>query len=443
LFAKVKKYRWSIIILSVIFLIMFLLNWKTLYVADDYVYRFVYQSPSPTAIPHQQRITTWLIPESMWNHYQLWNGRILAHSIVQFFMQFNSKIPFDISSSLIYVLLLVFMDKIAVNLSGKQHNAFILPLIFGFTWFFIPYFGQTVLWLSGSGNYLWMSVIYLGFIIFNLKNRQSSFTNIFSAIVLGFLTGATNENSGPAAVLIVLLFMFQRLIMEYRVSLVSSISVIFSGLGFAVMMLSPGTQTRGTVHRDWSIFQKNLAGIYKLTFDKWLGIYLLLAVLLIVAIIMKRVTAATIFSAIFFLIGHLAAVYAMAFSPEYPERTFFGGVIFLGIAVFILVYAIIGDWQRSTAALSVIVMGMFAISFGPAYHDINLSYHQMQVEYQMIYHAAETKDKKARIPLMTMSQSRYNANYGVIALDTPPTALMNLWEAKFFGVNEISGYRVK
>lgn len=422
---------------------MLLLNWKTLYVADDYVYRFVYQSPSPTAFPHQQRISTWLIPYSMFNHYQLWNGRFVAHSIVQYFMQFNSKVPFDICSSLIYVLLLLLMNKLSVYLSGKKHNAFILPLIFGFTWFYIPYFGQSVLWLSGSGNYLWMSVIYLGFILYNLKVRTVNFSNILGAIVLGFLAGASNENSGPAAVLIILLFMVKRLIQEHKISLVSTISVIFSGIGFITMMLSPGSQSRGNIHRTWTLIQKNFAGIYKLTFDKWVWIYLLMAVLLIVGVVLKKINIDTIWAVLFFLIGHLAAVYAMAFSPEYPERTFFGGVIFLGIALFILVYSVFSELTWTTVALSAVITVMFGISFGPAYKDINLSYHQMRTQYQIIYQAEQTKDKSARIPLMTMQKSKYNANYGVIALDTPPTALMNQWEAKFFGLNQISGYRVK
>lgn len=97
---------------------MLLLNLKTLYVADDYVYRFVYQSPTPTDVIHPERINTFLIPHSMWNHYLLWNGRFVAHSIVQYFMQFNSKVPFDICSSLIYVLLILLMNKFSTKLSN-------------------------------------------------------------------------------------------------------------------------------------------------------------------------------------------------------------------------------------------------------------------------------------------------------------------------------------
>lgn len=422
---------------------MLLLNSHTLYVADDYVYRFVYQSPSPTAFTHQPLITTWLIPESMWNHYQLWNGRFVAHSIVQYFMQFNSKVPFNICSSFIYVLMLVFMDKLSVKLSGTKANPIMLILLFLFTWFYIPYFGQSVLWLSGSGNYLWMSIIYLGFIIFNLKVQTIDFVHLLGAALLGFLAGATNENSGPAAVLIVLLFMLRRLIKEHKLSLVSFVSVVFSGIGFITMMSSPGSQKRGDIHRTWALIQKNFAGIYQLTIKQWVWIYLAIAILLIVGIVMRRIQADTFWAVIFFVIGHLAAVYAMAFSPEYPERTFFGGVLFLGIALFITIYAIFSQWQWGLSGAAIIVSVLFMFSFVPAFHDINLSYQQMQTEYRLIYQAKAAGKDSVKVPLMTPQKSKYNANYGVIALDTPATALMNQWEAKFFDLKAISGYRVK
>lgn len=172
LYLKCRRNKWSLIILLTIFIFVLILNLKTLYIADDYVYHFFYQTSSPTEIAHQQKISTLLIPASMWNHYFLWNGRFVAHSIVQYFMQFDTKIPFDICNSLVFVVLIMMMDKFASKLSNKKAQAFVLPLIFVFAWFYLPSFVQSVLWVSGAGNYLWMSVIYLGFIMYNLRVRE-------------------------------------------------------------------------------------------------------------------------------------------------------------------------------------------------------------------------------------------------------------------------------
>lgn len=406
--------------------------------ADDYIYRFVYHNSG--VMPHMEKTTTLTIPYSMYNHYMNWNGRFVAHSVVQYFMQFDTKLVFDICNSLIFVVLLLLINKFATKLSGKKYNVFILPLIFFFTWFYIPYFGQTVLWVSGSGNYLWMSIIYLGFILYNLTNRELTVTNGIIAAILGFLAGASNENSGPAAVLIVLLFMIKRFIRDHKVNLNSAISVIFSGIGFILMMMSPGTQKRGEIHRTWKLISDHIQGINMFIISKFWLVYLLVVILLVVAIIMKKISMDGIWSVVFFVIGHFAAIYAMAFSPEYPVRTFFGGVIFLGISLFILVYSIFSEMKVTPFVVSAVLSICFVFSFIPAYHDISISYYQVEQQYNAFNAAKKDGLKDARVALMTKRQSEYNAYNGTLSLDESSKSWMNVWEAKFFGIDKISGY---
>lgn len=443
LYSKGKQNILSLGVMSIIFVIVLILNLKTLYTADDYVYRFVYHTPSVS--DHMQKITTGLIPYSMYNHYMNWNGRFVAHSVVQFFMQFDSKLPFDICNSLIYVLMIFFINKFAKNLSGKtkQTNAFILALIFFFTWFFIPSFGQAVHWVSGAGNYLWMCIIYLGFILFNLRNVKVNATSLILASVLGFLTGASNENSGPAAVLIVLLFMAKRYLEAKTFNWNSVIGVIFSGLGFVVMMLSPGTQHRGAVHRSVSMLLINGYDILRTTVHE-LGIaYLIFLVLFTVGLLYDKFSRDTFWSVLFFMTGHFAAIYIMVVSPEFPDRTFFGGVVFLAIATFIIVYAWFGEMKLPMFTLSVVAAGMFLFSFWGAYHDISSSYYQVSYQYQAIEQAKARVPKNARIAVMTPAMSKYNAYHGTIGLVDKPDAWMNVWISKFFGVDSISGYYQK
>jgi len=441
LYVKTKKNIWSIGIMTIVFVILLVLNLKTLYTADDYVYRFVYHTPG--VMPHMEKITTWTIPYSMWNHYMNWNGRFVAHSIVQFFMQFNSKLPFDIFNSLIYVILIVMINHFAKKLSGKKHSVFILPLIFFFTWFFIPFFGQSVLWVSGSGNYLWMSIIYLGFIMYNLKNDDFTASHAIIAAILGFLAGASNENSGPAAVLIVLLFMLKRFIETRKLNMNSVISVIFSGIGFITMIMSPGSQQRGNVHRTLGTILINVVGIMKTTIDELWVAYLLLIILLGVAIIYRKISRNSLWAVVFFVIGHLGAIYAMALSPEYPERTFFGGIVFLGIALFIVVYSLFSEMNIAMFALTIPLLFMFVMSFVPAYHDISISYYQVSQQYKGFEEAKKHNPKNANVQILTPQKSKYNAYNGTVGIAQDPGAWMNIWESKFFGINQISGYYSK
>ena len=438
IYSIIKRNYLTIAVLIIIFAILLILNSKTLYTADDYVYRFVYHLPTPEK--HMEKITTSLIPYSMWNHYLNWNGRFVAHSIIQYFMQFNTKVPFNIFNSLAYVGLVALINWISLKITGKNNNPYMLALIFFFTWFFIPFFGQSVLWLSGSGNYLWMSLIYLGFILFNLKRHELNFTNVLSAILLGFLTGASNENSGPAAVLIVLLFMLKRFIKERKINLVTIIGVIFSAIGFLVMMLSPGSQKRGTMQRTFETIQNNFRGIFKLSFNDLKWAYLIFVVLLLITILMKKVTFDELLTVSFFFMGHLAAIYVMVFSPEHPERTFFGGTMFLGIAIFILAYCLFNGTKMIALGLVLICSIGFIVSFIPAYQDISLSYYQTENQYKAIEKAQHRNPKNATVQILTPQKSKYNATNGVIGLAKEPWQIMNRWESKFFGVNQISGY---
>ena len=75
-------------IILVVFTGVWLLNYFTHYTSDDYCYHFFY---GPVQNESDVR---WLsgvadIPLSMWNHYNLWGGRVVAHSIVQFFSLFH------------------------------------------------------------------------------------------------------------------------------------------------------------------------------------------------------------------------------------------------------------------------------------------------------------------------------------------------------------------
>lgn len=443
LYLKCKRNKWSLIILLTIFIFVLILNLKTLYIADDYVYHFFYQTSSPTEIAHQQKISTLLIPASMWNHYFLWNGRFVAHSIVQYFMQFDTKIPFDICNSLIFVVLIMTMDKFASKLSNKKAQAFVLPLIFAFTWFYLPFFGQSVLWVSGAGNYLWMSVIYLGFIMYNLKFREVNLQSFIIAGIIGFLAGASNENSGPAAILIVLLFMIKRFIETHKISLVNSISVFFGAVGFLLMLLSPGSQKRGMMSRTWPVIHKNLENIYNLTFDNWKWLYLLVIVLTIAGIVLKKLSIDSCWSVIFFMVGHFAAVYAMTLSPEEPQRTFFGGVIFLGIALFIPVYALFSGVKLVLPVLSILMAFLFIRSYVPAYQDINQSYQVNKMQYEKILTAKKEGKSSARVPILPVAKSTYNATYQTFTLDEPSDQLMNLWVAKYFDIGKVYGYHIK
>ena len=72
---------------------------------------------------------------------------------------------------------------------------------------FIPYFGQSVLWMSGAANYLWMSAVTLATLLpyrLHRTGQQTRALLVPAMLGLGLLGGSTNENSAGAWLLMAL-----------------------------------------------------------------------------------------------------------------------------------------------------------------------------------------------------------------------------------------------
>ena len=113
-------------------------------------------------------------------------------------MQFP-KAVFNLCNSLAFVSLGLLLEECAAKLyPSLRKTTLSLSAIFLGLWWFLPEFGKTILWASGSGNYLWTSLFYLSFIyVFLLLHSKAA---SFLLLPLGFLAGATNENVAPAII---------------------------------------------------------------------------------------------------------------------------------------------------------------------------------------------------------------------------------------------------
>lgn len=74
---------------------------------------------------------------------------------------YNSKIYFDIINTLIYLILIWLIILIGKTKEVGKIRPAVYILSFIYFWFYLPEIGKSVLWISGSCNYLWTSVIYL------------------------------------------------------------------------------------------------------------------------------------------------------------------------------------------------------------------------------------------------------------------------------------------
>ena len=355
-----------------ILLILFLLNKKTLIHGDDFVYSYIFTTMNP--------ITSLMdLIESQKTHYMVWGGRTVVHSILQLLLTLPPLV-IDFINSLVFVL---FVYLIYLHIKGRNaHSLILLTVCFCFTWLLQPVFGDTVLWITGSVNYLWGTTILLAFLLpyrFYRGKTKNKITEILLALgytIFGVIAGWTTENTSAAIILMAILFLFYFRLNNWKIPFWSVSGIIGAIAGYAMMITAPGNFERAagaSVSPSKMIFN-----IFSATqgYVDYMGVLLLAAVILYFIFIKsasKNKTGITLILAIYF-IGTLAGTYSMILSPFFAARSWFGiitfGIIIFGIALYNL--------NSSETINKLIKFSFFTyctlaflLSFYDAYKDIN------------------------------------------------------------------------
>lgn len=325
-----------VIVCAGIFLIK---NLLTPVIGDDYAYAFIWDGAQNGNF--QNNIGKLYRVESIgdifisqWSHWLTWGGRSVAHFFVQFFMMFD-KVFFDVANALIYAALGLLIYFLA---TGKfELRAGALLWIFFALWFCLPEFFQTTLWLTGSCNYLWMTVIQLAFLLpFALKFWRGKFSVPLPLMAFaGLLAGWSNESGGAFTIFLAFLAMiyFWRQKKFERWMLAGFIALF---VGYALLMLAPGNFQRYVVDSNEYTVPYLSAQMFIDNFNDGMSELLwydLLPFLVIVGYFLrgKKTPQTTLFVLAFTAAGILM-LFMLMFSPEFPARAAFGSPVFLIVA---------------------------------------------------------------------------------------------------------------
>ena len=174
-------------------------NFLTPYMSDDYSY----------AIEVRRAKSLWDLVKQQYGEYLSNSGRIIGQFNVRLSLAMD-KWVFNIVNSLMFIaLVLLIYGNIRRK---KRYDIFVLLLIITFLWRFAVSFGQTMLWICGACNYLWGSVIILGFVTFyryflchadKIKHQSSVAAGAF---LFGVAAGWCNENTSGGGLMLVVLF---------------------------------------------------------------------------------------------------------------------------------------------------------------------------------------------------------------------------------------------
>ena len=94
--------------------------------------------------------------------YMTWTGRSVAHIIARCFLALPKGI-FNLFNAFIFCLQIELIARHAV-IDKNKVTTLLYALIASAVFLIVPFFGQTVLWETGSCNYLWTTTIILAFL---------------------------------------------------------------------------------------------------------------------------------------------------------------------------------------------------------------------------------------------------------------------------------------
>lgn len=439
---KAKKYK-VLLVLLLVFISIYLLNNMTLHISDDFLYRFEldYGVADKDLKPVSGLLSLF---RSQYHHYSLWNGRFVAHTIVQFFLQFD-KIFFNVMNTIIYISLGLLILMIASRITHKKINVYALITVFVLIFLSIPNFGQSVLWISGASNYLWMSIIYLSFYYFNIKPKEDNWKTIFISLILGFLAGATNENSGPGTILMVISLAIFSFYKERKINVWRITGIISSLIGFSMILFAPAAtkriSERNEVSLNLSSIIDNFTMITQYIIENYMFYFVAIAIFILLLIQKNKMTKSIMINIFIVFLGFIGATYSLAAVDKIIERTMFGPVIFLIIIIMsllLLVFDLINNKNILRLSLIPLIL-VYIYVYSYAFSDIHQTYTVVSEQYEIIYNNPE---RDVHVPMIEKPLTDYNAyNNGTNYLKENKDAWLNRWAAKFFGVNSISGYQ--
>ncbi len=187
---------------------------------------------------------------SLYIHYHHWAGRTVIFFLLQTFLLIGKPI-FNIVTGFVYVSYLILLLKLAGRRRFMKGEYLFLTAMAA--WFFIPAYAETMLWMTGACNYLWVTVIVLLFLIpyralwdgknvgEGLKKQGLQLFFFFPGIIAGWC----NETISGGCILGAAIFMAEyKLLQKKKLPAWTFAGLAGNVAGFGMMMAAPGNYIR-------------------------------------------------------------------------------------------------------------------------------------------------------------------------------------------------------
>lgn len=418
---------WSILFIQ--FCILMIFNYFTPWLADDYSF---YKN---TTLPE--------IFIGFKNFYLTWGGRLIGFFFTNIFLILN-KAFFNIYCSLSYILIIYLIYDLIC--SKKSINNSLLLIISILIWFFIPAWGQDVLWICGHAMYFTPCLLILLFIRPYTK-ENTNYSPVFSILTffLGIFSTWSMENFAVATVVFTLLYIIKNKFITKRKNKIWELSGLFGTLiGSALLLLAPGNYARLSVFDDSTPFIIKIATRFfniSITTVETLNILLPIFVTLVIYHIINKSYSKLIDSGIYF-ISFLAVFYSMIMSPTFPKRAMILGIIFFIISILKLYNEIEKTEQIKLFEYSAVLTATLLLTTVSLYKSARNIYHVNREWKNRIAIIEEKKQQgitDIEVPVI-VSSNYHTASYDLIDLSENSDTFPNTDIANYFGLTSIKGY---
>lgn len=225
-----------------LFILMLFLNFKTYYAMDDYLY---------SLNPNHSHMSSFSDVFSSLSVFRTTiNGRWFSHFFAKLFLLLPKWI-FNIVNSIMtlacFVLLRRYIKPGTEERERESRSSHVI-LAYMLLFLFLPDFGQTFLWLTGSCNYSWAGVFILLYLLpYYLRYREGKELKPSLAalhFLLAFLAGAYSEHASFACIIIAFCFFAAIIRRERRVPIALFLSGTSACSGYLFLMTAPAAWNR-------------------------------------------------------------------------------------------------------------------------------------------------------------------------------------------------------
>lgn len=172
--------------------------------------------------------------------YFTWSGRLVAHSVAQFWSGIVGKGVFDFVNPIMMCAIVVLVCLFS---SSKKVHPINLIVCFTLLWFLIPDQYVTQFMVAGSMNYIWATVIVLSWLYCLTKDGGRRWHSLVLLAIFSIIAGAWSEMYAISIIpaIVLCLYCYRR---KYKWSVRLAIMLLCFSVGAAFVVLAPGNFSR-------------------------------------------------------------------------------------------------------------------------------------------------------------------------------------------------------